>query len=230
MPNNELATVENDHSVPVGSRLANSEHELAEAMVDHFEAFYKQGVILERIKNDQEYRDAGFTSFNDYMNERMPLGIKKSQAWDLVRSANLRPLLPTFESDMSDSGKAPVWSPRSIRPLTHKDFTPADVKRLGKKIATQVKKGEPLTEKLVKLICDEDRGVEKAKFKKKSAEIAAAKTAAQTIDGMTIEVNLWLKSLGMVPGEFWEEAEDDEPGCVKELISALSEFADFLRG
>lgn len=37
-----------------------------------------------------------------------------------------------------------------MRPLTHNSFTNADRRRIGKKIATLVAKGEPLTEPLVK--------------------------------------------------------------------------------
>lgn len=214
-----------NHTVPKNSRLAKSERELAEAMIDYFEAFYKQGVILERINTDREFNDAGYSSFPEYMDKAQPCGIKKSHAYRLIAAKRVRPLLPTFP----ESGNG-IWTAHSIQPLTHKDFKPADVKRLGKKIATLVKNGEPLTESLVKKVCNEDRGVEKAKFKKKSAEIAAADTPAKAIERMTVEINLWLKSLGMVPGDFWLEAEDDEPGCVESLISALSEFADFLRG
>ncbi|WP_145298643.1 hypothetical protein [Crateriforma conspicua] len=87
-------------------------------------------MILERIKNDQEYKDAGFTSFDKYMNERMPLGIKKSHAYDLIRAASVRPLLPTFDSGMSESK---LWTQRAVRHLTHKDFTPADMKRRRRK-------------------------------------------------------------------------------------------------
>ena len=225
MGNSLIVADAGNHSVPKNSRLAKSERELAEAIASAFESFYQQGVILERIRADKEFNDAGYDKFETYCDEQNPCGIKANMAYRLIRAMKVRPLLPSF-----DPGSNGIWTEKSMRPLLHKDFTPADQKRLGKKIATLVKKGEPLTESLVKKVCDEDRGVEKAKFKKKSAEIAATKTAAQTIDGMTIEVNLWLKSLGMVPSEFWEEAEDDEPGCVKELISALSEFADFLRG
>ena len=227
MSRNEIAVVSESHDVPPGSRLANSEQELAEAMVDHFEAFYKQGVILERIKNDQEYKDAGFTSFDKYMNERMPLGIKKTLGYGLIRAKNIRHLLPTIDSAMAEKC---VWTERAIRHLTHKDFKPADVKRLGKKIATQVKKGEPLTEKLVKSICDADRGVDRKKAKKKAAEVAATDTASETLRKMQSEVEDWLMSLGVVPSNFWEEAESDDPGCTKEFISALSELASFLRG
>lgn len=214
----------NPHKVPKNSKLETSERELREAMSGAFEAFYSQGVILERIRANEEHKDANYESFADYMDKRQPCGIKAVQAYGLIRAMKLRPLLPDFAQ------REIVWTEYSIRPLLHKDFTPADQKRIGKKIATLVKNGEKLTASLVKSVCDEDRGVDKKKQKAKSAEIAATDTAAQTIERMTVEVNLWLKSLEMVSDDFWLEAEEDEPGCVKELISSLSKFAGFLRG
>lgn len=44
----------------------------------------------------------------------------------------VRPLLPEFPQ-IAESG---TWTEGTIRPLLHKDFTPADQKRIGKKIAT----------------------------------------------------------------------------------------------
>ena len=76
------------------------------------------------------------------MNERQPCGIKMRHAYELIAAMKLRPLLP----DVCASGATDTtWTERAIRPLLHKDFTPADQKRIGKKIATQVKSGEKLT-------------------------------------------------------------------------------------
>ena len=51
------------------------------------------------------------------------------------------------------------WTEKSIRPLTYKGFCPNDYKRIGKKIAACVAKGEPLSTALVKQFCDEVRAV-----------------------------------------------------------------------
>ena len=131
------------------SALAKSEQELYEAMTGAFESFYSQGVILRRIMVDMEFKNAGFESFADYMNERQPCGIQMRQAYRLIQATEVRKLLPVLSD--SDNG---IWSEWTIRPLLHKDFEPSDQKRLGKKIATRVKNGEKLTAALVKQVCD----------------------------------------------------------------------------
>jgi len=219
----ELSTI----TVPKNSALAKSEHELFEAMTGAFESFYSQGVILNRINIDQEYKQAGFDSFADYMNERQPCGIKKVHAYRLIAAMKLRPLLPEVSHWDTDSG---TWSERAIRPLLHKDFTPADQKRLGKKIATKVKHGEKLTASLVKEICDADRGVEKQKTEKHRQDLKVTKTAAETLLDIELQIELWMKSLDAVSSEFWSDAESDDRGCCKRLSKIASEFASFLSG
>ena len=51
-------------------------------------------------------------SFADYMNERQPCGIKRTQAYALIAAMKLRPLLPDFPR-VAESG---TWSERAIRP------------------------------------------------------------------------------------------------------------------
>jgi hypothetical protein len=215
-----------EHQVPKNSTLAKSEHELYEAMSGAFESFYSQGVILNRINVNHEYKDAGFDSFADYMNERQPCGIKKSHAYRLIDAMKLRPLLP----EIPPQGESNVWTEKAIRPLLHKDFTPADQKRIGKKIATQVKNGEKLTASLVQSICDQDRGVDKQKEEKQKQELKTTKTAAETLLDIELQIELWMKALGDVPGEFWVDAEADDRGCTKRLSKMLFAFASFLDG
>lgn len=218
-----------DHHVPEGSPLENSEWELSEAVANSFEDFYRQGVILDKIRTEKEYKLAHYESFDEYCNDRQPCGIKAAHAYRLIKAKNVRHLLPTFSDNNSPIGEKPLWTEGAMRPLLHKDFKPSDQKRLGRKIATRVKKGDKLTAKLVKEVCDADRGVEKKNRSKAQRAIAKADTPAETIQSMKVDVDLWLSSLGEVPGEFWEDAEKDDPGCVKRLIGALSNLASFLR-
>ena len=69
-----------------------------------------------------QYKQAGFDSFADYMNERQPCGIKKVHAYRLIAAMKLRPLLPEVSAEDTET----VWTEYTIRPLLHKDFTPAD--------------------------------------------------------------------------------------------------------
>lgn len=223
---------ENGHRVPPGSTLAILEQKLADAMCEQYEAFYRQGVILEEIKGDpkdpkkQPFRNAGYSSFNDYLKERQPLGINRTHGWRLIAAKNIRHLLPTFESPNGDSG---LWTEGAIRHLTRKEFSPSDVKRLGKKIATQVKRGEKLTADLVKRVCDEDLGVPKQKARRHAERLAATETPAQIMQRLKVEVELWHKSLEEFPASFWDDAEQEDRGCTKRAIAALSDLASFLR-
>jgi len=212
--------------IPKGSNLARKELELLRAMTSWGESFVQMGVVLESIYVDQDWRDGGFDNFDDYINKRQPCGIKKTHSGQLRRAAKVRHLLPSFNGDTAVRG---VWTEWAVRPLTHKDFKPSDVKRLGKRIATLIKKGETLTQKLVKALCDDDRGVEKTKKKKKAKELSLTDTPAQVLANMTNEVDLWFMSLEKVPTTFWEDAVDDEVRSVKDLIASLSKLASFLR-
>jgi hypothetical protein len=98
-------------------------------LIARYPGAYKAG---DSIK--EEYKAAGFDSFADYMDKRQPCGIKCAMAYKLIAAMKLRPMLPDI---ISTTGiKDNVWTERAIRPLLHKDFTPADQKRIGKKIAT----------------------------------------------------------------------------------------------
>ena len=87
-------------------------------------------------------------------------------------------------------------------------------------------KGEQLTESLVKSLCDEELGTTR---KRREKQLATSQTAAEVIKEIETTVKLWQSSLGSVPGEFWEDAELDDPGCCKRVSRVLSELASFLR-
>jgi hypothetical protein len=212
-----------EKGIPKNSALAKSEHELYEAMSGAFESFYSQGVILNRINVEREYKDAGFESFADYMNERQPCAIKQAHAYRLISAMKLRLLLPELSN--LDNG---TWSEGAIRPLLHKEFEPSDQKRLGKKIATRVKNGEKLTAALVKQVCDEDRGVERRASEKKQAEVAETPTAGGTLAKIFAECALWKQSLGNVPDDFFKEAVAEDSESVTRLIRILGELSSIL--
>ena len=214
-----------EKGVPKNTALEKSEQELYEAMIGAFESFYTQGVILRRIMVEKEFKDAGFESFEKYMNERMPCGIKSTQAFALMAAAKVRLLL----TDSANSGVTDgVWTEAAIRPLLHKHFAPSDQKRLGKKIATRVKNGEKLTAALVKQVCDEDRGVERRASEKKQAEVAETPTAGGTLAKIFAECALWKQSLGNVPDDFFKEAVAEDSESVTRLIRILGELSSIL--
>ncbi|MCA9010496.1 MAG: hypothetical protein KDB01_12155, partial [Planctomycetaceae bacterium] len=156
---------------------------------------------------------------------REPLGIKRAYAWKLIAAKRVRMLLPDLNSTRVESGG---WTEAAIRPLTHSDFSTADQKRLGRKIAKRVENGEKLTAALVKSICDEDRGVERRKAEKQQQEITETPTPFGIIKQMRGQALAWLQSLKEVPSTFWTDAEHEEPGSVQELSEIYVELAAFL--
>jgi hypothetical protein len=219
------ALIKSTSKTPAGSKLERSELELLEAASTGFEAFYQTGVVLERIRVDQEFTEAGFGSFGDYMSERMPCGIQKRQAYNLIAAMKLRPNLPSVHNLCTDA----TWTEGAIRPLLHKDFTPKDQKRIGGKIATRVKRGEKLTASLVKEICDDERGVKRKKKERQSAELSTTQSAAEVLSEISGQALLWKQTLENVSGEFWADAELDDPGCAERTARNLSDLASFLR-
>ena len=209
-----------------GSQLEKSEQELRESLIQARESFYRTGVILMRIKKAKEYKP-WWNNFDKYLDDHQPCGIKRSYGWELIKAVDIRDCLPDLRAP--GENEEPAWTPQSIRPLTHKDFTKSDVRRIGKKIATAVRNGEPFSSSLVKRIADEDRGVPRKKLEKKRQTIAEADTPAQALQQINVQIRLYLDSLGAVPDDFWESAETDDPGCTARLAKVVSELASFLK-
>lgn len=205
--------------VPPSSKLARSLLELQYAFAGHFEAFYRQGVILDRIRVEQQYKDAGFESFRTFIDEVQPCGMKHAHARRLINAKDVRDRLPESPNGRVD------WSERALRPLTHSDFTPADQRRLGKKVLTRVKRGEKLTASLVKEICDTDRN---AVGKKVDRQMRTAHTPASVLEEMRQTLTEWRVSVESFDGDFWEDAESDAPGRAKLLSGELSKLASII--
>lgn len=222
---------ENAHTVPRDSDLAKSELELAEAMVDHFEAFYRQGVTLKRILAEKQYTQADppYASFDDYMDQRQPCGVKKSQAWNLMATVDIRPLLPNLDSNRLELDVPIPWTERAIAPLTNKKFAKSDIKRLGKMIASEVKKAGKLTSTMVKQICDEDLGVERKKRIKKEKDFRNASLSKNLERALEIVIQL-RSDLELYYEDAWSEVEETRPHLIKSLITELGVFTSFLKG
>ena len=218
------AVTKHTHEVPKGSNLARKELELLKTMTQHLEAFCHQGAILESIRVEKDYLDAGYHSFEQYMNERKPCGIKKAQAYKLIRAAKTRAAVDSFSPNGESSPQQ--WTEWTIRPLTHKDITPKSLKVIAGRIAKRLEKGEPLTAKLVKEVRDKYTGADK---KRDDERYASGQSPAQVIDSILDQVHAWKVSLGTVPEEFWEAADSEDKGIAKRTAKALRELAAQLR-
>jgi len=214
------------HSVPLGSKLDKYEKQLASAMANGFEEFCKTGVILEKIRDEKAYEDAVYKSFEQYMNERMPCGLKKTQAYAIIKAKNVRPLLPAVSNNSATGGE--TWTERSIRPLTHSKLKPTDQRRIGKEVAKRVKKGERLTASLVKSICDEELGTEKKKAKKKQKRFKEASLAnnlrysIETVIGLRVGLEMYYE-------DAWSEVDVEGSGLITALIDELGQLTSFLK-
>jgi len=218
--------VREEHIVPPDSTLAKKEYELGQAISGMAESFVRTGETLNSISIGRDYEQAGYKSFKAYLKERQPFGIKPAYAYQIMKATEVRKRLPELNGSLPRADY--VWTEKTIRPLTHSDFTTGDHRRLGTKILTRLKRGEKLTAKLVKEICDDDRGVENTKRKKKIKEVLSTDTAYQVLNNIGVEVKLWQTSLEEFPESFWDDAEADDPGCVKRLMGNLSDLASSL--
>jgi hypothetical protein len=72
--------------------------------------------------------------------------------------------------------------------------------------------------------------VERKAAEKKRQEIAETPTAGEIVKQCRVALRGWIKSLGTVSGEFWVDAETEDPGCRKELSETASELASVLAG
>tara|TARA_R110000824_G_scaffold262007_1_gene450761 strand:- start:1001 stop:1681 length:681 start_codon:yes stop_codon:yes gene_type:complete len=220
-------TVKTRGIVPAGSRLARSVLELHETLVDAYEAFFRRGCILDRIRTDREFEDAGYDDFSSFMNAVQPCGIQRDQARRLIEAKNIRPDLPALPHSDAPVG-ASEWSERTIRPLTKLD-EPYKWKRVSKRVVAAVKKGEAFNAKLVQREVDRFTGADVERAEKKAAKVRAADTPGDVIRNIAFDTNQWLESLENATQEFWDDAEEQRPGCVKEAAKALSKLSLFLR-
>ncbi len=220
-----------DHSIPPGSNLAKKLMLLAQASQAWGESFFKIGTVLRSIYEDEDWRDANYTSFEEFMNDQKPLGMVARYGQRMMAAASCRLLLPDLNGDGRGDRSGTqfnTWTEYVVRPLTHKDFKPADVRRLGKRIATRVNNGEKLTSTLTKKICDEDRGVErKAKIHKEKIFTKAdlsnnLKLGIEIIIGLKVGYQNYYE-------DSWIEVEEANPHLVRTLITELGDLTSFLK-
>ena len=222
--------VREEHYVAPNSKLAKQERRLAEAVETWGEDYFHVGVVLTEIKDAEYWKtEAGYTNFDAYCKERQPCGFRRTYVWQLIAAARVRPYLPKLTAKDDSGIPESLWFEDAVRPLTSKEFTPADVRRIGKKIATLVRKEKKLTAAMVKAICDDERGVERKqrKAKEKAFREAALDNNLKRAISMVQELRV---ALQMYPLDAWEEVEDTNPQLVKSLIRELDAFTSFLKG
>jgi len=209
------------HQIPANSELAKAEERLARATIDEAEAWMKQADELYDIRERKLYEQAipAFSSFYAYLDERMPTGIARRYAAMVLAARRVRLLLGTRVPNV-------VWTEAALRPLTHKEFTDSDVRRLAKKVGTRVKNGDAFSSSLVKEICDEDRGTVRKRQKK---QLDTTPTPAELIGDWWEQAYLWKDSLGSAPRGFWTDAEEEDKGCASRLAKLLTDIASQLR-
>lgn len=125
-------------------------------LIESMEKFVKVGLALKEIREDALFRECGFKSFVEYLksNENR-FGIKKTYAYDLISSAELRVQLPiprTAESEWTE------WSVRELRRLPADSKAKAVAARVVKEVETS---GEPLTVGIVRKHVDKELGVKR---------------------------------------------------------------------
>jgi len=218
-------------TVPANSRLAKSERELIEASQHMFEDFVATGVILMRILDKKEFADGGFTSFNKYMNERQPLGLKASQAKDVIRAARIRSKLPDLKAGAPALEKPkPTWTVRAIVPLTNKDLEEKDVKRIAGEVAKRVAEGETLSEKMVKDEINGDLVILRKRDKSKKERTTKEVRLSFHVKTFLTTCKRYRKLFESVTAvRDWEDVERDSSGLAASVADELEAIASYLR-
>jgi len=166
---NELAEYEQ-------TELIEAEKKVHEAEQAFCESFYLVGVALKKIYDNELWRAAGdgIDSWNKYCTSGR-LDISRRYADQLIAASQVRSQLAVLPNV---GPLAPVWTEKTVRELTRLP-KPSDVKRASKKVVTQVKRGKPLTARLVKEIVDVELGTPEKKQKAKAKRLAAATTPSE---------------------------------------------------
>lgn len=188
-------------------RLRTLENEIRSGM----EEFYYTGMKLKEIRDDELYKEDGFTDFAKYCKDRFELS--KPYVYNLISSAETRAKLPT--SSMEDV----QWSERTVRELNRLPDK-KDAARVAKKIIAEVEKNPEikLTSTVVRKFVDADMGVEKTKPQPKRED--EGENVAAYLDDTTGTLIGTVKGLLQLPRDAWDDFKKREPKAIKRLIEA----------
>jgi len=219
------------------TELHKRESEIAEVEGRMYEDHYYIGIRLAEIKQHRLYEAEGFKTWDAYCKSER-LSVRKTQANELIRTSEIRPVLDEIPSNGKTTGAPVVWSHRTVCELAKLDEK-SDVKRVSKKIATKLKK-EPdtkLTPKLVKQVVEEDIGITRKKAEKSERNRREKEGRVEKESQLVNRLKEFLSISGRYRKTFeavtdvndWEDADRESRGIAKRLADELETIASFLR-
>jgi hypothetical protein len=144
----------------------------------HYEAYVQTGFALKEIRDDFLYKEDGFTSWENYLRERVgeQFGIEKTQANKLIACAQIREKMPDNPGSMNTAAvNGQPWSQNAVHELARlapKDegnynfdkLRERDVERVAKKAVEEAREQglEMPTAPIVRRIVDEELGIDRA--------------------------------------------------------------------
>jgi hypothetical protein len=143
----------------------------------NYEAFVQTGFALKEIRDDLLYKEDGFETWDQYLNERVAedFGIEERQVFNLIACAQVREKIPeTFCSVLQKEGLtqrellefarlAPKDEEAPGRPYDFGKLNRRDVERVANKVVKHCKQEEVKpTSTVVRKFVDEELGIDRA--------------------------------------------------------------------
>jgi len=188
-----------------------------------YEGFVKAGAAMEKILAGRLYEQRGYESQKEYFDSGTA-PCKQRHAAQLVAAASLRVKLG------KPSATALSWTERALRPLT--SIQPkSQAVRLAKEAQKAAKAADENEVKSVYV--NRVLAAFKGKFPKakkaKAKALELADTPAEAVEFARQRVEELHGVFEKFNASMWEDAEADDPGCVKRLAQVCSALASFLR-
>lgn len=211
-----------------------------------FESFVQVGMDLKEIRDDELYKEDGFEKWDHYLKQRVGLefGIEKTQAFQLIQCAEIRPKLPNPQN-LRHAGDFHNWSQRAVvefarlvperdddaRKKNYAGLRKTDAARVANE-AVKLAGDGPLTSSHVRKAVDEELGIDRSKkaMETKRKREAYEPTLEDYLRSEAEVIELMIKRLAdKVSADEWELLEDSEPGLAERLATACDELAELLR-
>jgi hypothetical protein len=101
------------------------------------EEFFRAGLKLKEIRDDELYKDDGFDTWETYAKERW--GWSRDYTYKLIRASEYRAVLPDVDKKSTDGRQG--WTESSVRPLTRLEDL-QDAAKVAKKVLKAIDESE----------------------------------------------------------------------------------------
>jgi protein gp37 len=186
---------------------------------DDYEAFYRVGMKLKEIRDDQLYKDAGFVTWEAYCRECWDFSGERAR--QLIVAAEYRTVLPAPTNVGEKDKKDRQWNEAAVRELTRLEDK-RDAATVAAKVVKAVEQDDvKLTAATVRKFVDEELGIDPRRKKKTDADlpdlIDLVRAYTEKLQRQTVELREMAKHASYL---------DTEPLAAKRFRQALRDFID----